>query len=70
MVEEVRRQHESGLLIPYRRRDFERDRMMVPEIMRRAASDAVPTSVCNSVPRPLAWAAQHDPEVPRMPAGA
>ena len=56
VVAEVKRQHELSLMIPYRRRDFECDGMMVPEIMRRAASASVPTSVKNPDPRPQRWA--------------
>jgi len=38
VVDEIERQVRNGKLIPYRRRDFERDDMMVKEIVRRAAA--------------------------------
>lgn len=43
VIAEVARQVENGQLIAYRRRDFERDGTMVPEIMRRAADPTLPT---------------------------
>ena len=51
VVAEVTRQTQSGELIAYRRRDYERDGTMVQEIMRRAADPALPPYA----PRSLPW---------------
>lgn len=65
VVEELTRQVQNNMLIPYRRRDFERDGMMVPEIMRRAAS-ASPLYG----PRPLSWGTVIKPAVPSVMSSA